>query len=65
MSITTREALQSDIPAIAEGKARIDLSTAKTNKPAQMLYESLGWIRDEVYLVYNRRVGQPENRGES
>ncbi len=35
------------------GAARIDLSTARTNARAQALYESIGWRRDEVYLVYN------------
>ena len=31
-----------------------DLTTAKTNLPAQALYESMGWIRDEVFYTYNR-----------
>ena len=35
---------------------RIDLSTAKTNRAAQSLYESLGWVRDDVFLVYNKRL---------
>jgi ribosomal protein S18 acetylase RimI-like enzyme len=38
------------------GFARLDLSTAKTNHAAQALYESLGWVRDEVFLVYNKTV---------
>ena len=38
----------------ATGAVRIDLSTARTNARAQALYESLGWQRDDVYLVYNR-----------
>jgi ribosomal protein S18 acetylase RimI-like enzyme len=38
------------------GVARMDLSTAKTNLPAQALYESLGWVRDEVFYVYNRKI---------
>jgi ribosomal protein S18 acetylase RimI-like enzyme len=29
--------------AAARGKARTDLNTARTNKPAQAAYESLGW----------------------
>lgn len=37
-------------------KARLDLTTAKSNLPAQTLYESLGWQRDEVFLIYNRSV---------
>ena len=35
------------------GAVRLDLSTARTNARAQALYESLGWQRDDVYLVYN------------
>ena len=35
------------------GAARLDLSTARTNARAQALYESLGWVRDDVYLVYS------------
>ncbi len=42
--------------AVRTGKARMDLTTAKTNGNAQRLYESHGWIRDEVFLTYNRRV---------
>lgn len=40
--------------AVAKGFARIDLSTAKTNRAAQSLYESLGWVRDEVFSAYNK-----------
>ncbi len=32
--------------------ARLDLSTAKTNINAQKLYESLGWVRDDVFYTY-------------
>jgi ribosomal protein S18 acetylase RimI-like enzyme len=42
--------------AQATGKARMDLTTARSNTPAQALYESLGWVRDEVFLAYNRRI---------
>ena len=42
--------------AAADGKVRMDLSTAKTNKAAQSLYESLGWVRDDVFYTYNRVV---------
>jgi len=38
------------------GFARLDLSTARTNHKAQALYESLGWVRDEVFLYYNKAV---------
>lgn len=34
--------------------ARLDLSTAKTNFAAQALYESLGWVRDEVFYTYSK-----------
>lgn len=43
--------------AAEHGKARMDLTTAKTNLTAQALYESLGWVRDEVFYAYTRRVG--------
>jgi len=45
--------------AAAEGKARMDLTTARTNTAAQSLYESLGWVRDDVFLAYNHRVSSP------
>jgi ribosomal protein S18 acetylase RimI-like enzyme len=35
------------------GALRMDLSTARSNARAQSLYESLGWRRDDVYLVYS------------
>lgn len=38
------------------GAARIELSTARTNAPARALYESLGWIRDDTFLVYGRTL---------
>ena len=43
--------------AAANGKARMDLTTAITNKPAQAAYESLGWIRDEAFYAYSKSVG--------
>jgi len=51
-------ALLSHIVELARrnGVARIDLSTARLNTAAQQLYESLGWVRDDVFLVYNRKV---------
>lgn len=42
--------------AKGEGKSRMDLTTATDNKTAQSLYESLGWIRDKVFLTYNRWI---------
>jgi ribosomal protein S18 acetylase RimI-like enzyme len=42
--------------AADNGYARMDLTTARTNLSAQALYESLGWVRDEVFLAYSKRV---------
>ena len=42
--------------AAADGKVRMDLTTAKTNQTAQSLYESLGWVRDDVFFAYSRHV---------
>lgn len=36
--------------------ARLDLTTAKTNLTAQSLYESLGWVRDNVFYTYNKII---------
>ncbi|RYZ79897.1 MAG: GNAT family N-acetyltransferase, partial [Proteobacteria bacterium] len=36
--------------------ARMDLTTAKNNVAAQSLYESLGWIKDNIYFAYNKHV---------
>ena len=47
--------IAAEAKAITEGKVRLDLTTAKTNLPAQSLYESLGWQRDEVFYAYNKR----------
>jgi ribosomal protein S18 acetylase RimI-like enzyme len=40
--------------AAGTGAVRLDLSTARTNRAAQALYESLGWVRDDVFHVYSR-----------
>ena len=42
--------------ASENGKARMDLTTARTNKPAQAAYESLGWVRDVVFYAYSKSV---------
>jgi ribosomal protein S18 acetylase RimI-like enzyme len=42
--------------ATNNGFARLDLSTAKTNHTAQALYESLGWVRDEVFYTYSKEI---------
>lgn len=42
--------------AAERGMARLDLTTAKSNQPAQAAYESLGWVRDEVFFAYSKHV---------
>jgi len=42
--------------AAERGKVRMDLTTARTNKPAQNAYEALGWVRDEVFFAYSKVV---------
>jgi len=42
------------------GMCRLDLTTAKTNLPAQAAYEALGWVRDEVYFAYSKAVAAPD-----
>ena len=42
--------------AAKQGVARMDLTTAKTNLPAQTAYEALGWIRDEVFYAYSKHI---------
>ena len=42
--------------AAAGGMARMDLSTAKDNYPAQSAYETLGWVRDEIFCTYSKRI---------
>jgi ribosomal protein S18 acetylase RimI-like enzyme len=39
------------------GAFRLELQTARNNAPAQALYESLGWVRDEQYFVYTLKTG--------
>ena len=34
------------------GAAGLELATARTNTPAQRLYESLGWRQEEQFLRY-------------
>lgn len=40
-----------------QGARRMDLTTARNNFTAQSLYESLGWVRDEVFYTYTRDLG--------
>ena len=42
--------------AAKNGMVRLDLSTAKNNFIAQALYESLGWVRDEVFYTYSKNI---------
>jgi ribosomal protein S18 acetylase RimI-like enzyme len=42
--------------AAEKGKARLDLTTARTNMTAQALYESFGWVKDEVFYAYSKSV---------
>ncbi len=42
--------------ALSNGFKRLDLTTAKNNFTAQALYESLGWIKDEIFYSYNKTV---------
>ena len=48
--------LAAEDQARRNGKSRMDLTTAKTNLPAQTLYASLGWKRDEVFYAYSKPV---------
>lgn len=48
--------LVAEARARADGKLRMDLTTARSNHAAQALYESLGWVRDDVFLAYSRRL---------
>jgi ribosomal protein S18 acetylase RimI-like enzyme len=40
----------------ASGRARMDLTTARTNRAAQSVYEALGWVRDDVFLAYSKHL---------
>ncbi len=42
--------------ATQTGAARMELSTARNNSVAQSLYESLDWVRDEAFFVYNKSL---------
>lgn len=43
--------------ALERGVARLDLTTARSNARAQALYESEGWVLDQVFLAYQRYPG--------
>ena len=42
--------------AANNGMVRLSLTTAKDNLKTQALYESLGWVRDEVFYAYSKQV---------
>lgn len=42
--------------ARADCKARMDLTTARTNQAAQAAYAAQGWIRDDVFFAYSKRI---------
>jgi ribosomal protein S18 acetylase RimI-like enzyme len=42
--------------AAKAGVVRLELSTARDNKVAQSLYESLDWVRDEAFFVYSKNL---------
>jgi GNAT superfamily N-acetyltransferase len=44
--------------AASTGAARLELSTQKTNRAAQALYESEGWQREEEFFRYQLAVGR-------
>ncbi len=41
----------------ADGAVRLALSTARTNRAAQALYESTGWKRDDENVSYEFERG--------
>ena len=51
--------LAAEMQAGTCGAHRMDLTTARTNRQAQALYESLGWTRDDVFLAYNKVLATP------
>ncbi len=44
------------VQARTAGMVRLDLSTAKTNLPAQALYTAQGWKRDNEFYTYSLGV---------
>lgn len=48
--------LAAESHARTSGAVRLDLTTAKDNLRAQSLYESLDWVRDEVFFAYNKAL---------
>ena len=48
--------LAAESHARAAGAVRLDLTTAKDNLRAQSVYESLDWVRDEIFYTYNKAL---------
>ena len=48
--------LAAESHARATGAVRLDLTTAKDNLRAQSVYESLDWVRDEIFYTYNKAL---------
>lgn len=48
--------LAAESHARASGAVRLDLTTAKDNLRAQSVYESLEWIRDNIFYTYNKSL---------
>ena len=42
-----------------EGAQRLTLDTARSNEIAQSLYESLGYVRENVYITYHQILTPP------
>ncbi len=51
-----RMMLAAEEHARASGAVRLDLTTARDNFRAQSVYESLDWVRDEIFFTYNKAV---------
>ncbi|MGH8030340.1 MAG: GNAT family N-acetyltransferase [Arenimonas sp.] len=43
--------------AVETGACELFLQTARDNTVAQSLYSSLGWVRDDAFLVYTLTLG--------
>ena len=48
--------LAAEAHARATGAVRLDLTTAKDNLRAQSVYETLDWIRDDVFYTYQKAI---------
>ena len=48
--------LAAEAHALRNGAVRLDLTTARTNLPAQCLYSGLGWKRDDIFYAYSKTL---------